>query len=397
MRILYLTNGFPYPLTSGYLRHYFLIRGLSQRHAVSLLSLVGRNFQSEHAEALAPFTSRILTFGKPGRRRSKLRKAVRVLRSFVPGGEIAVEQMRSAAKRCMLEERFDVVVVSGKRTFPAIVGLRDIPVVADMCDATSMGIRRRMRHCGLWRLPALCVEYLQVRAVEHRLLRHASHHVFASCRDRDDLVGPAEARTTIIPNGVDLDYWRRRSTERGRDTIVMTGAMDYAPNGDAAHYLIEEILPRVRRSVPRAKLFIVGRDAPTKLIEAGKRRGACVTGFVEDVRPYLEQASVFAAPLRFGAGIQNKLLEAMAMGIPVVASPLAADGLRTEEGDVPPLAVARTREECVELIVQQLVEAQREPAPDLEARRFVEKNFVWEKCTAKLEQVIASLIGRSSS
>lgn len=90
--------------------------------------------------------------------------------------------------------------------------------------------------------------------------------------------------------------------------------------------------------------------------KAGKRNGVCVSGLVPDVRPYLEQATVFVAPLRFRAGIQNKLLEAMAMGAPVVGSPLAADGLRTEEGEVPPLSVASTREEYAELVVQRLDE-----------------------------------------
>ena len=396
MRILYLTNGFPYPLTSGYLRHYFLIRGLAERHSVSLLSIVGRNFRREDREALAPYTDRVLTFGKPGGRRSAVRKAVRLLGSLLPGGggERGVAEMRSAVRRCLHEERYDMVVFSGKQTYPVITGLRDVPLVADVCDATSMRVRGRMRHCGLARLPVLYVEYLQVRAVEQRLVQQANHLLFASRRDREAVMGPDPSRATIIPNGVDLDYWSRRSAERGLDTIVMSGAMDYAPNADAAWYLIEEIFPRVRREVPGAKLFIVGRDPSAKLVAAGERHGAQVTGLVPDVRPYLEQASVFVAPLRFGAGIQNKLLEAMAMGVPVVTSPLAADGLRTDADQAPPLEVATTPDEYVEAIVRRLKEARRDPAPALEARRFVEQNFVWAASTSKLEQVMTSLVGR---
>lgn len=394
MRILYLTNGFPYPLTSGYLRHYFMIRGLSEHHAVTLLSMVGRSFVPEHREALAPFTARVLTFGTPGGRRSKLRKLAAALRSVVGGGDRTVEEMRAAVTRCLREERFDVVVFSGKRTYRAIADLHDVPVVVDICDATSVRVRGRMRHCSLGRLPALWLEYLQVRAIERQLVRRASRLVFASCRDREALVGSNGSGTTIVPNGVDLDYWRRRSLERGADTIVMTGAMDYAPNGDAALYLVEEILPLVRRAIPGARLLIVGRDPRSRLVEAGARTGATVTGLVPDVRPYLEQATVFAAPIRFGAGIQNKLLEAMAMGVPVVASPLAADGLRTEEGETPPLAVARSREEHAELIVRRLTEARRNRAPDAEGRRYVERNFDWAKGASKLEQVMSALVGK---
>jgi hypothetical protein len=398
VRILYLTNGFPYPLTSGYLRHYFLIRGLSERHSVCLFSMVGRSFQSEHRAALTPFAARIETFGRPVRRASKARKAVQALRSLVPGAgaERAVEEMRAAVRRRLREERFDVVLFSGKRTFPAIAGLRGVPVVADICDTTSVRIRGRMRHCGIGRLPVLVAEYLQVRAVERRLVRQANHLVFASCRDRDALMSSSRTpRTTVIPNGVDLDYWTRRSVERGRGTLVMTGAMDYAPNADAARFLIEEILPRVRHSFPGAKLWIVGRDASPELVELGERHGAGVTGFVADVRPYLEQASAFVAPLRFGSGIQNKLLEAMAMGVPVVASPLAADGLRTEQGELPPLAVARTAEEYAQQIVRRLAEVEQHPAPDAAARQFVQRNFVWAHSAARLEQVMESLVGEN--
>lgn len=396
MRILYLTNGFPYPLTSGYLRHYFFIRGLAERHDVSLLSIVGRSFHPEDALALAPFTSRVLTYGAPGGPTSGARRALVGMRSLAPGrgGGKAVREMRSAVARCLREERFDIVFFSGKQTFPVIAELRDIPIIADVCDATSMRVRGRMRHCSLGRLPLLGLEYLQTRIVERQLVQRASHLLFATSRDREALLGAATARTTIIPNGVDLAYWKRGTSARDKDTIVMTGAMDYAPNRDASLYLIEEILPRVRRIVPGTKLFIVGRDAPPALIRAGRAHDVCVTGLVADMRPYLERASVFAAPLRFGAGIQNKLLEAMAMGVPIVASPLAAEGLRTEEGKLPPVAVARTPDEYAEQIVRRLVDAEQDSTPDVEARRFVEQNFDWRKITERLEHAMTSLIGQ---
>jgi len=115
-----------------------------------------------------------------------------------------------------------------------------------------------------------------------------------------------------------------------------------------------------------------------------------VTGSVPDVRPYLEEAAVFVAPLRFGAGIQNKLLEAMAMEVPIVTSPLAADGLRTGTGDEPPLDVARNRDEFVERILNRLAEAKRDRSPNAEGRRFVERNFVWAKSAAQLERILES-------
>jgi len=116
--------------------------------------------------------------------------------------------------------------------------------------------------------------------------------------------------------------------------------MHYAPNVDAAFHLIRDVFPVVRVEIPDAQLHIVGRDPTPELRAAQNVPGVTIIGFVEDVRPWLEGATVFASPIRFGAGIQNKVLEAMAMELPVVASTVAADGLRTNEGTMPPVDIA---------------------------------------------------------
>ncbi len=399
MRILYLTNGFPFPLTSGYLRHYFLIRGLSRRHEITLLSVVGRTFEAGHAEALEPFTRRIKTFGNAADARTASRRALTSLKALLPTAlaDAPVRDMQAEVRRCLGEGSVDAVVFSGRRTYPAIAGLRGVPIVVDLCDATSVRIRGRMPHSGWLRRMALWAEYMTVRDAERRLIHDAEHLLFATSRDRDALMRPRDPRATIVPNGVDLEYWTRRSPRLGTDAIVMTGAMDYAPNRDAAHQLIAEIFPRVRQRVPEARLLIVGRDAPPDLVRLGNHPGVTVTGFVPDVRPYLEEAAVFAAPLRFAAGIQNKLLEAMAMGLPVVASSLAADGLRTEEGEQPPLAVADTADAFAGHLVDRLLAARRDPTPDRSGRAYVERHFVWDRSAEKLDQVLSAVVTRSAA
>ena len=390
MRIMYLTNGFPYPLTSGYLRHYFLIRELSQHHAVTLLSITRASFTDEHTAALTPFTEHVLTFPLEPKSASFNGNAIRRIHSLI-GGDDAVWRMRATVERLLREQHFDLMLFSGKRTFPAIERLHSLPVVADLCDATSLRIRGSMRYAGLPKLPQLLVEYQQVRRVERILARTAAHLLFASCRDREALRGLADAHATVVPNGVDLEFWRRSSRERGAGTIVFTGAMDYPPNTDAALFLIKEIMPLVRRSVPDARVLIVGRDPPPRLLNAGQQPGASVTGFVEDVRPYLEQATVFVAPLRFGAGIQNKVLEAMAMEVPVIASPVAADGVRAEGGEAAPVQVAHDQQQFADLIIGQLAEWASTAAPHTDARRYVERHFVWRRSGELLEQVITNL------
>jgi polysaccharide biosynthesis protein PslH len=387
-----LTNGFPYPLTSGYLRHYFLIKELSQRHAITLLSIVGTNFAVENVAALQPFTERVLTFASKNKSGSLKSKAIGRLRSLAGAGQgdEAVLRMRAAVERLDSEAPFDAVLFSGKRTYPAIADKRELPLVVDMCDATSVKIRGSVRYNRLVRLPLLLLDYLQVRSTERMLIRNAAHLLFASARDRDALVG-SSSRATVVPNGVDTAFWRRMTPERGANTIAFTGAMEYPPNTDAALYLAEEILPLVRRAIPAARALIVGRDPPPRLARAGQLPGVTVTGFVDDVRPYLEQATVFAAPLRFGAGIQNKVLEALAMELPVIASPLAADGLRTEDGLTSPTQVARSTQEFAELIIRALHARWANAEPDREARHYVESHFVWRRSGEKLDQVLGSI------
>jgi glycosyltransferase involved in cell wall biosynthesis len=293
------------------------------------------------------------------------------------------------------QEHFDVAFLTGRRTYPAFKVLRGLPVVFDVCDAASMRIRASIRYSSLGRQLLRFIDYLLTRRIELKLTQNATHLLFASSRDRDALIGRRRSNhSTVVSNGVDLEFWKRRSPLLGEKTIIFTGVMSYSPNSDAALYLIEEVLPIVQQSVPDARLLIVGRNPPSSLVEAGRRTGVEVTGFVEDVRPYLERATVFAAPLRFGAGIQNKILEAMAMEVPVVASPLAAAGLRSAEGGDPPIEVAEGRQQFAERIIGHLLVGDEGKAnsPDAEGRRFVERYFSWKGSGERLERVIEDIV-----
>jgi glycosyltransferase involved in cell wall biosynthesis len=230
------------------------------------------------------------------------------------------------------------------------------------------------------------------------MLARADRLLFASTRDREALL-PGEAadgatgadpRTAIIPNGVDTAFWSRTTPQLGTDEIVFTGAMSYAPNVDAAVHLARVILPLVRRSLPAARLAIVGRDPAPAVAATAEIPGVIVTGFVDDVRPFLERAAVFAAPLRFGAGIQNKLLEAMSMAVPSVVSGLAADGLRTTAGDQPPVVIADEDEAFAAGVVAALQRATIDARPDEAARAYVTAHFSWRRSGEDLAALIES-------
>jgi glycosyltransferase involved in cell wall biosynthesis len=299
--------------------------------------------------------------------------------------------MRAATERLVESEHYHLALLSGKQTFPAIEGLHNLPLVVDMCDATSIQIQGHMRHARLTRSMILRWDYFHVRRIEKHLIRRAAHVLFASQRDLEALDMETSPCASVIPNGINLEYWHRSASHRGQKTVVFTGGMHYPPNTDAALYLIDEIFPIVQHELADTQLFIVGRDPTPRLISAGQRPGVTVTGFVEDVRPYLDRATVFAAPLRFGAGIQNKVLEAMAMEVPVVASPVAAGGLRTEAGQLPPLQVASDRSSFAGAILTALRQGEKDASPDSEGRRFVSTHFEWGSSGKKLSRVIEQI------
>lgn len=299
----------------------------------------------------------------------------------------AREQMRRTYEVLTQENAYDVVFFHGKSVFPVIENEQTLPIVADFCDATSMRYRARMRHASMGKLPVLALRYLQVRTTEKRLVRKSSRLCFISRRDREAILGPYDT-SEIVTNGIDLAYWQRGSRDPNRNCIVFTGVMSYSPNEDAALYLIDEILPLLRDKHPDLQIVIAGREPTSRLVERAERSPqVTVTGFVEDLRPFLEEASIFVCPLRYASGQQNKILEAMAMELPVVATSISADGLEVEEGHDVPIVVADGAQAFADGVSRLLEDRTEQRRLALESRRYVEENFNWSQSARKLERM----------
>jgi hypothetical protein len=256
-RILYITNGFPFPLTSGYLRHYFLMGELaSAGHDIVLLSIVGADHKSEHVAALADRTERIETFRSRDRAKGTVQRLIRKGRRILPGAlaDPAPRQLAERAGELLRREHFDAAVFSGKRADAALARLEALPVVVDLCDATTLRLKREMAVASPSRRMTLEVAARRVRRTEGRMIDRADRALFASARDLEglleELADGSEAsieerarRSVVVPNGVDIASWSRRNPTLGAE-IVLTGAMDYGPNVDAAVRLARTIFRR---------------------------------------------------------------------------------------------------------------------------------------------------------
>jgi glycosyltransferase involved in cell wall biosynthesis len=345
-------------------------------------------------DEMTAYTEQMLVFdalaNSDGREQNKGR-ALTILKRKINGMKNfskKVTEMKSSFLQLMSEKNFDVILFHGKSVFAVIEDWNEVPIVIDFCDATSMRIKMHLRFTNGLKRVALLWRYQQMKKTEKRLLRKTPHLSFISCRDRDAVLGTKNHDVKIVPIGVDHRFWARKTNRTRSNCIVFTGIMNYRPNEDAALYLIEEILPIVRRLVPDFEVFIVGRNPQSKLIEKAKKyKDIKVTGFVDDVRTYLERAAIFIAPLRYASGVQNKVLEALAMEVPVVCTSIVADGLRFDDHENPPVQVADGAEVFAKSIANLLSREDEQARLAVEGRRFVQNHFVWSKNAEQLERL----------
>lgn len=394
MKILYFTPSFQHPDVRGPDRHYQFIRELSKRHEITLLTLKRASIPKQAYDEVASLTKSIHLFNSNGETPiNHLNAAI----SKIPllgkkAGDIlkvgyALDQMKERFESLLREENYDVVVFHGKSVFSVIENWNGLPIVVDFCDATSMRYKTKMSYVGLGKLPLLALRYAQIRRLERKIVDKTPEVAFISSRDRQAILGPNDG-SEVIPNGLNLDFWRRKSERRTPDSLVFTGVMDYAPNEDAAIFLIDKIMPILSKSIPNLKVTIVGRDPGAGLLERAERiPGLEVTGFVDDVRPYLEDASVFAAPVRYASGMQNKIQEALAMEVPVVTTSVVAAGLPHGDDENSVLLIGDGEREFANQVIK-LLSNQGEQKRLAEAgRRYAESHFDWARSAGKLEKM----------
>src|SRR5262249_54209597 len=241
------------------------------------------------------------------------------------------EWVRATAAR----EPVDAVLLFSSPMFAYAEHL-GLPLVMDFCDVDSDKWRQYAERAPRLLRPIYALEARRLRAYEEHVLRRADAAALVAERELrlwENLPADLHAKVHVVPNGVDLEFFAPRAgsdLQQEPDAIVFTGAMDYYANVDAVVHFAHEVLPRVRAVVPGAHFWVVGSNPTPEVLALGKRPDTTVTGFVTDVRAYYTPASVCVVPLRIARGIQNKLLEAMAMGRAVVASPAAAGGLRAD-------------------------------------------------------------------
>jgi glycosyltransferase involved in cell wall biosynthesis len=388
-RILFVS---PYLPSLIRVRPYNLIRALAERgHQITLLALEPPGDDTSGLDSLRGWCRSVQTV--PLARWRTLWNGLYALPGQTPfqAAYSRSPQMSALIQRTLAETDFDVVHVEHLRGAELSRAVNGIPIVFDSVDSIALLFEQVRQSGPTWRSRLMAgLDLARTRRFESHLLERYARVLVTSLQDGESLLRLSTRpdlgnRLVVLPNGVDLDYFRPQDVSREPATLIFTGKMSYHANLAAALDLTSQVMPHVWAHRSDARLIIAGKDPPRELLAQTAAPRITVTGTVPDLRPYLARATVAVSPIRYGAGIQNKLLEAMAMATPVVSTPQATAALQVRPGR--DLLVADTPQACAEAVLTLLADEGLCWRVSQAGRRYVETHHDWNMAAGKLEAV----------
>ncbi len=263
-----------------------------------------------------------------------------------------------------------------------------VPVLHDICDSVAFAYKHE--HAVNWMKPKRYNEFLRLRNYERGLIDEGTA-VFVSERDVE-LLGRKTDQCWIIPNGVDTDFFEPNGNAPEHDTLLFSGDMSFLPNVEAVLFFHRQVWPLLLAENPQLRWTIAGQKPAAAVKQLHDGRNVFVTGFVEDMREFLAKAQIVICPMVSGLGIKNKVLEAMAMGKPVVTTPVGAAGIRAENGGN--VVVAQAPADLASGILRLLRDRDLCGGMGAAARRLIEEEYTWDKTVERYEELYRLLIAR---
>lgn len=393
MKILFLANRVPYPPYRGdKLKIFNLARRLKDKHELHLLTFAQTPEDLTYKQELEKIFKEVHFVYLP-----KWKSAINCLSGAWDSKPLQVLYFQSGELQTQLDKmlaqhKYDAVHVQHLRMSPYLAQRKDVPRILDLPDAFSLyWERRKLVKRGL--LTTIFENIEQQRVLKYeRVLEEYNMALTCSAEDLAYLEKTHQTgNLRLLPNGVDLETFSFHQHDYSHNsTILFTGNMDYAPNVDAVIYFTQTILPLIRAKIPGVRFIIAGQRPVKKVAELANDH-IVVTGFVKDLADMYNSASVVVAPLRFGAGTQNKVLEAMAMGVPVVCSHIGFGGLGIKSGEgaimqTDPAAFAQS-------VIDILSSQEMRNRVGQEGVRVIKTNFDWDIIAARLEQYFKDVSG----
>lgn len=388
MRILYVCHRFPYPpKRGGKIRPFNMIRHLSASHAVTVASLARSREEAAEAAGIAPFcadyhVAQVSRWVQGARMAATLPTPITASASYFHSPELA-----RTIRRLLRERRFDLVFVHCSSVAHYVAHVRDVPKILDFGDMDSQKWLEYARYKPFPLSLGYRWEGMKLAAEEKRLARKFDLCTATTRAEWETLEAyRTGAATDWFPNGVDSQYFAPGDEPYEPETISFVGRMDYYPNQECMFEFCRSTLPLIRARRPNLKLLIVGADPSPAVRKLGELPGVTVTGSVPDVRPYLARSALTVAPLNIARGTQNKILEAMAAGVPVVTSRVAAGGVDAADGEH--FLVGSTPAEYRDAILRILEDPGERRRLSQAGRARMLSHHAWEKSMQRLDRII---------
>lgn len=394
MKILWVKSGGLVPLDhGGKIRSFHLAKELARTHEVSLFTFYEPVPRDEH-DGLKSVFAQVMCVPLSLPQKNGLQEYFAYARNLFSSWPYSVTKycqphVARELRRHLEKESYDVILCDFLLTAGVIPwDLRGPRVLF----THNVEAQIWQRHFEVARNPvwkAACYrEFRTMTRMERDYLRRADHVLAVSEADRQIFSRDLDAsRISVIPTGVDAEYFQPAPEMEEPNALVFTGSMDWLPNEDGILYFAEKILPLVRKEAPETVLWVVGRRPSQNLLGLMKQvAGIQVTGTVEDIRPYIGKASVYVVPLLVGGGTRLKIFEAMAMGKAIVSTSIGAEGLPVVNGEH--ICLADDAEEFARQILALLKQPERRKTIGGAARRLVEENYSWGSVGQQLSDVL---------
>ena len=391
MRILCLTPRLPYPPHGGdRLRAYHIIKRLSQEHELSLISFIAQNAEKKHLTPLRDLCRdvRVLIM-------SPFHSVSRVLTNLWRPDPMQALYYRSPAMQELVtntlnRRQYDAAYVHLFRMAPYVAHMTNIYRIADLTDVISKGIGYSLPYREPVSRLIYRLEKPRIARYEHWVAQNFEETWLISAGERRHLSHSCpSANIHIVTNGVDTDLFHPTGRSCQPNSLLFVGKLSVFHNVDAAIHLTRDVLPLIRQKISDCRLDIVGVNADDRVQRLGKYPGVTVKGFAPDLNECLNRCAVFVAPLRAVAGVQNKVLEAMAAAKPVVTTSLVNRGLCAKPGR--DLLIADDTETTARQVIKLLRNRQLRTQLGIAGRRFVKQHFKWDGVADRMRVVAAQL------
>lgn len=389
-KIFVLLSRIPFPLEKGdKLRAYNQIKVLSEKFSISLFALTEEKIHIDAQKELLSFCDEF-NYVKI----NPLRKYFSIFKAFFTKLPFQVAyyyspKIKKEIDKALKSSKADLAYVQLVRMAKYVENI-DIIRLIDFQDALSVNMSRRAEKESFLKKIFFNIESRRMEKYEDKINEIFDASSIISHNDKDLMKLQNPQKLSIVPNGVDFDFYQKKEIEK-RFSVVFIGNMGYAPNIDASKFLVEEIMPFVWAKFPNANVALAGAS-PANSVKNLASEKVLITGWVDDIREYYLSSEVFVAPLRMGSGMQNKLLEAIALQVPCVSTSLAADPIGLV--DKKHLLIANRAEEIANSVIEMLENKTLANELSNSALSFLQERYSWKGQTEKLVKIMNDLLSK---